>query len=132
MRIRIRADKVIIQPDKSTSSLYWLAIEFNLGLVAGSMSTLRRLPGLRSFGSSEGGSGYHHDSVELDNVRRRGRQRRIGDSEDPERPDQHSNESQERIYAEVAEREIRKEMTFSIREELDCSDSATTQDNSRR
>ncbi|KAE8151337.1 hypothetical protein BDV25DRAFT_152796 [Aspergillus avenaceus] len=36
----------------STSSLYWMAIEFNLGLVAGSLSSLRPLPFFRRFGSS--------------------------------------------------------------------------------
>ncbi|QQK47632.1 PTH11 GPCR protein [Penicillium digitatum] len=37
---------------KSASSLYWMAIEFNLGLVAGSLSSLRPLPIFRRFGSS--------------------------------------------------------------------------------
>lgn len=36
----------------SDSSLYWMAVEFNLGLVAGSLSTLRRLPIFRMFASS--------------------------------------------------------------------------------
>ncbi|KAJ5967000.1 hypothetical protein N7501_003248 [Penicillium viridicatum] len=36
----------------SASSLYWMAIEFNLGLVAGSLSSLRPLPIFRRFGSS--------------------------------------------------------------------------------
>ncbi|KAJ5153877.1 uncharacterized protein N7500_009316 [Penicillium coprophilum] len=36
----------------SSSSLYWMAIEFNLGLVAGSLSSLRPLPLFRRFGSS--------------------------------------------------------------------------------
>ncbi|KAJ5961676.1 hypothetical protein N7501_006617 [Penicillium viridicatum] len=36
----------------SASSLYWMAIEFNLGLVAGSLSSLRPLPLFRRFGSS--------------------------------------------------------------------------------
>ncbi|GME45538.1 hypothetical protein GTA08_BOTSDO04901 [Neofusicoccum parvum] len=40
----------------STSSLYWMAIEFNLGLVAGSLSSLRALPVLRRFGSTFGNS----------------------------------------------------------------------------
>ncbi|KGO78276.1 hypothetical protein PITC_058790 [Penicillium italicum] len=36
----------------SSSSLYWMAIEFNLGLIAGSLSSLRPLPIFRRFGSS--------------------------------------------------------------------------------
>ncbi|KAJ5889115.1 hypothetical protein N7504_009925 [Penicillium tannophilum] len=36
----------------SASSLYWMAIEFNLGLVAGSLSSLKPLPVFRRFGSS--------------------------------------------------------------------------------
>ncbi|KAF9892641.1 hypothetical protein FE257_001043 [Aspergillus nanangensis] len=36
----------------SNSSLYWMAIEFNLGLVAGSLSSLRPLPLFRRLGSS--------------------------------------------------------------------------------
>ncbi|KAJ5801560.1 uncharacterized protein N7518_003628 [Penicillium psychrosexuale] len=36
----------------SASSLYWMAIEFNLGLVAGSLSSLRALSVFRRFGSS--------------------------------------------------------------------------------
>ncbi|KAJ5813271.1 uncharacterized protein N7503_000021 [Penicillium pulvis] len=38
----------------SASSLYWMAIEFNLGLVAGSLSSLKPLPVFRRFGSSAG------------------------------------------------------------------------------
>ncbi|KAJ5609048.1 hypothetical protein N7528_009615 [Penicillium herquei] len=38
----------------SASSLYWMAIEFNIGLVAGSLSSLRPLPFFRRFGSSNG------------------------------------------------------------------------------
>ncbi|KAJ5662822.1 hypothetical protein N7507_003553 [Penicillium longicatenatum] len=38
----------------SASSLYWMAIEFNLGLVAGSLSSLKPLPVFRRFGSSSG------------------------------------------------------------------------------
>lgn len=38
--------------DDSASSLYWMAIEFNLGLVAGSLSSLRPLPIFRRFGST--------------------------------------------------------------------------------
>jgi hypothetical protein len=37
----------------ATSSLYWMAIEFNLGLVAGSLSSLKPLPLFRKFGSSK-------------------------------------------------------------------------------
>ncbi|KAJ5545270.1 hypothetical protein N7535_006347 [Penicillium sp. DV-2018c] len=37
----------------SASSLYWMAIEFNLGLVAGSLSSLKPLPFFRRFGSSK-------------------------------------------------------------------------------
>ncbi|KAJ5934270.1 hypothetical protein N7466_003817 [Penicillium verhagenii] len=37
---------------KSAPSLYWMAIEFNMGLVAGSLSSLRPLPFFRRFGSS--------------------------------------------------------------------------------
>ncbi|KAJ5668174.1 uncharacterized protein N7477_006744 [Penicillium maclennaniae] len=36
----------------SASSLYWMVIEFNLGLVAGSLSSLKPLPFFRRFGSS--------------------------------------------------------------------------------
>ncbi|KAF4769210.1 hypothetical protein HAV15_008517 [Penicillium sp. str.  len=36
----------------SASSLYWMAIEFNLGLVAGSLSSLKPLPIFRRFGST--------------------------------------------------------------------------------
>ncbi|KAJ5779109.1 hypothetical protein N7457_006829 [Penicillium paradoxum] len=36
----------------SASSLYWMVIEFNLGLVAGSLSSLRPLPFFRRFGST--------------------------------------------------------------------------------
>ncbi|KAJ6111846.1 hypothetical protein N7523_007907 [Penicillium sp. IBT 18751x] len=36
----------------SASSLYWMVIEFNLGLVAGSLSSLKPLPLFRRFGSS--------------------------------------------------------------------------------
>ncbi|KAJ5638377.1 hypothetical protein N7490_008256 [Penicillium lividum] len=39
---------------ESASSLYWMAIEFNLGLVAGSLSSLKPLPIFRRFGSSAG------------------------------------------------------------------------------
>lgn len=38
--------------DDSASSLYWMAIEFNLGLVAGSLSSLKPLPIFRRFGST--------------------------------------------------------------------------------
>ncbi|KAF4309031.1 hypothetical protein GTA08_BOTSDO03135 [Botryosphaeria dothidea] len=41
----------------STSSLYWMAVEFNPGLVAGSLSSLRAFPVLRRFGSTFGSSG---------------------------------------------------------------------------
>ncbi|KAJ5929058.1 hypothetical protein N7454_006906 [Penicillium verhagenii] len=37
---------------ESAPSLYWMAIEFNMGLVAGSLSSLRPLPFFRRFGSS--------------------------------------------------------------------------------
>ncbi|CAI7642872.1 unnamed protein product [Penicillium palitans] len=42
----------ILSLDDSASSLYWMAIEFNLGLVAGSLSSLRPLPIFRRFGST--------------------------------------------------------------------------------
>lgn len=37
----------------ATSSLYWMAIEFNLGLVAGSLSSLKPLSLFHKFGSSK-------------------------------------------------------------------------------
>ncbi|KAL4808577.1 hypothetical protein BDV18DRAFT_157521 [Aspergillus unguis] len=37
----------------ATSSLYWMVIEFNLGLVAGSLSSLKPLPLFRKFGSTK-------------------------------------------------------------------------------
>ncbi|KAJ5520802.1 hypothetical protein N7463_001255 [Penicillium fimorum] len=56
----------------SASSLYWMAIEFNLGLVAGSLSSLRPLPLFRRFGSSthhsEDKESTSDESHELRNV----------------------------------------------------------------
>ncbi|KAI9923865.1 hypothetical protein MW887_008170 [Aspergillus wentii] len=57
----------------STSSLYWMAIEFNLGLVAGSLSSLRVLPCFRQFGSSAsrnyGSSGVPPGFYPMDNMK---------------------------------------------------------------
>ncbi|KAJ5817132.1 hypothetical protein N7447_009365 [Penicillium robsamsonii] len=56
----------------SASSLYWMAIEFNLGLIAGSLSSLRPLPLFRRFGSSANRSqekaSASDESHELGNV----------------------------------------------------------------
>ncbi|KAJ5210076.1 hypothetical protein N7472_000215 [Penicillium cf. griseofulvum] len=55
----------------SASSLYWMAIEFNLGLVAGSLSSLRPLPLFRRFGSmtlSRQKASTSDESHELGNV----------------------------------------------------------------
>ncbi|KXG52200.1 uncharacterized protein PGRI_084840 [Penicillium griseofulvum] len=55
----------------SASSLYWMAIEFNLGLVAGSLSSLRPLPLFRRFGSmtlSRHKASTSDESHELGNV----------------------------------------------------------------
>ncbi|KAJ5371888.1 hypothetical protein N7517_003894 [Penicillium concentricum] len=56
----------------SASSLYWMAIEFNLGLVAGSLSSLRPLPLFRRFGSStqhsQDKASTSDESHELENV----------------------------------------------------------------
>ncbi|KAL4900270.1 hypothetical protein BDW74DRAFT_188641 [Aspergillus multicolor] len=69
----------------STSSLYWMVIEFNLGLVAGSLSSLRPLPFFRRFGSSA--NSHDHGSQpdtgqELQRLPARGRKRKpcIGDT----------------------------------------------------
>ncbi|KAL4883398.1 hypothetical protein BJY04DRAFT_216222 [Aspergillus karnatakaensis] len=63
----------------ATSSLYWMVIEFNLGLVAGSLSSLRPLHFFRYFGSSrdpqskDPTDGTPH---ELQNVRKKVKERR--------------------------------------------------------
>ncbi|PTU24981.1 hypothetical protein P175DRAFT_0498082 [Aspergillus ochraceoroseus IBT 24754] len=59
---------------ESSSSLYWMTIEFNLALVAGSLSSLRPLPLFRRFGSSAH-SGYKastEDTHELQKVKANG------------------------------------------------------------
>ncbi|OQD96238.1 hypothetical protein PENVUL_c093G05183 [Penicillium vulpinum] len=56
----------------SASSLYWMAIEFNLGLVAGSLSSLRPLPLFCRFGSSTNAgdkASNSDESHELRNVK---------------------------------------------------------------
>ncbi|KAL4746957.1 hypothetical protein BDW72DRAFT_206910 [Aspergillus terricola var. indicus] len=60
----------------STSSLYWITIEFNLGLVAGSLSSLRPLPFFRRFGSSTNSQdkkSYPDTGQELHRIQARGR-----------------------------------------------------------
>ncbi|KAL4965726.1 uncharacterized protein BDV14DRAFT_199500 [Aspergillus stella-maris] len=63
----------------ATSSLYWMVIEFNLGLVAGSLSSLRPLRLFRYFGSTKD-SKYqepsHETPQELQNLQRSGRRKK--------------------------------------------------------
>ncbi|CAI7590088.1 unnamed protein product [Penicillium glandicola] len=88
----------------SSSSLYWMAIEFNLGLVAGSLSSLRPLPLFRRFGSSiqSGGKPSAGDeSRELHNLNgsepRSTKKRRIGLGMGTTILQESVNESQEHI-----------------------------------
>ncbi|KAL4940543.1 hypothetical protein BDV06DRAFT_223986 [Aspergillus oleicola] len=83
----------------ATSSLYWMVIEFNLGLVAGSLSSLRPLGVFRFFGSTKD-SQYrgptHERAQELHNLHRNGRKKgHLGMGTTLLR--ETGNESQERI-----------------------------------
>jgi len=116
------ADKILSITVKSASSLYWMAIEFNLGLVAGSMSTLRRLPGLRSLGSSNNhssGAQYPPGSVELGKMGRIVHKSQLPRGRDAAAPDLSSrerNESQERIYDKEKYGTIVRETSVSVAE----------------
>ncbi|PWY92290.1 hypothetical protein BO70DRAFT_357418 [Aspergillus heteromorphus CBS 117.55] len=87
----------------STSSLYWMAIEFNLGLVAGSLSSLRVLPCFRQFGSSAS-RGYNSSGAQpqgflpMDNLPKQRSSRKKGShSMGTTILQDTQNESQERI-----------------------------------
>ncbi|KAL4742468.1 hypothetical protein BDV11DRAFT_202573 [Aspergillus similis] len=85
----------------STSSLYWMAIEFNLGMVAGSLSSLRALPLFRRFGSTNG-SRYRQPSRSRDGAYElhSGGRRKGSMGMKTKILQEASNESQERIIIE--------------------------------
>ncbi|BCS23670.1 uncharacterized protein APUU_40114S [Aspergillus puulaauensis] len=87
----------------ATSSLYWMAIEFNLGLVAGSLSSLKPLSLFHKFGSSKDsrykkssrGNPYELQSSNLKDSRRGRRKGSLGMGTTILQ--ETGNESQERI-----------------------------------
>ncbi|KAJ5139178.1 uncharacterized protein N7515_004026 [Penicillium bovifimosum] len=95
----------------SASSLYWMAIEFNLGLVAGSLSSLKPLPFFRRFGSSTDsrykvttGGDTPHELRNVSGKDNRSKKKTIGSGMGTTILQDSINESQERIIHVCQER----------------------------